>query len=182
MANQEEKYRNMKQKYNYTTGVNGQFNFYVISVDTRNQPHQHGSYGKDYFDLDLSQAQEIYRKCVLFNPEYVNTVLGVAYLTDKTELDINGKGAVDLLQCVSGKIQLLEDYKQSAVLSTEGLIAVNTISILKNSIPDLQSELDKQKEQDKSESLKEADNSSLLSRLSNYENFRKKSAEQEMDL
>lgn len=169
----------MKQKYNYTTGVNGQFNFYVISVDT----HQHGSYGKDYFDLDLSQAQEIYRKCVLFNPEYLNTVLGVAYLTDKTELDINGKGAVDLLQCVSGKIQLLEDYKQSAVLSTEGLIAVNTISILKNSIPDLQSELDKQtKEQDKSESLKEADNSSLLSKLSNYENFRKKSAEQEMDL
>lgn len=171
----------MKQKYNYTTGVNGQFNFYVISVDTQNQPHQHGSYGKDYFDLDLSQAQEIYRKCVLFNPEYVNTVLGVAYLT-RTELDINGKGAVDLLQCVSGKIQLLEDYKQSAVLSTEGLIAVNTINILKNSISDLQSELDKQKEQDKSESLKEADNSSLLSRLSNYENFRKKSAEQEMDL
>ena len=77
------------------------------------------------------------------NPKHINTMLGVAYVTDKPELDRYGTDAVDLLQCIDGKIRLCENYKQSVLLSTEGLIAVNTVNILKRSIKDLQNQLDK---------------------------------------
>ena len=58
-------------------------------------------------------------------------MLGVAYSAEKPERDRYGTDAVDLLQCIDGKIKLCEDYKQSPLLSNEGLIAVNTVNILK---------------------------------------------------
>ena len=70
-----------------------------------------------------------------------------AYSAEKPERDRYGTDAVDLLQCIDGKIKLCEDYKQSPLLSNEGLIAVNTVNILKKSIGDLQKHLDKNSSQ-----------------------------------
>ncbi len=156
----------MNNENNFVQGVNGRYNFYVIAFDTQNHC---ANYGSDHFDLTLKQAQDIYSKAVLENPKHINTMLGVAYVTDKPELDRYGTDAVDLLQCIDGKIRLCENYKQSVLLSTEGLIAVNTVNILKRSIKDLQNQLDKNSSQ-KNVSLKEkhnigAQSGSLLGKL-----------------
>lgn len=128
----------MVNRNNFVQGVNGQYNFYVIAFDTKNHCQ---NYGKEHVDLSLKNAQKIYQDAVLNNPKYVNTILGVAYVSDKPELDRYGKGAVDLLQCIDGKVKLTEDYKQSALLSTEGFIAVNTVSILSRQLIELQEKL-----------------------------------------
>lgn len=128
----------MKNENNFVQGVNGQYSFYVIAFDSQN----HFADVNEHIDLTLKQAQEIYSRVILEKPEYVNTILGLVYVTDKMELDRYGKGSVDLLQCINGKIRLCEDYQHSALLSTEGFI-VKTVNILENSIGDWQKQLDK---------------------------------------
>ncbi len=129
---------------NFVQGVHGKYNFYVIAFDSQNH---FTNYGNEHIDLTLKQAQEIYSKIVLENPKHVNTMLGVAYSAEKPERDRYGTDAVDLLQCIDGKIKLCEDYKQSPLLSAEGFIAVNTVNILKKSIGDWQKQLDKNSSQ-----------------------------------
>ena len=128
----------MENENNFVQGIHGKYNFYVIAFDSQNH---FANYGDEHIDLTLKQAQEIYSKAVLENPKHVNTMLGVAYVTNKPELDRYGTNAVDLLQCIDGKIILCEDYKQSPLLSTEEIIAVNAVNILKKSIEDLQKQL-----------------------------------------
>lgn len=130
----------MVNRNNFVQGVNGQYNFYVIAFDTKNHCQ---NYGKEHVDLSLKNAQIIYRDAVLNNPKYVNTILGVAYITNK-KLDKYDNGAVDLLQCINGNIKLIEDYKQSPILNTEGIIAVNTINILSRQLNELQTKLNLQ--------------------------------------
>lgn len=156
----------MENENNFVQGIHGKYNFYVIAFDSQNH---FANYGDEHIDLTLKQAQEIYSKAVLENPKHVNTMLGVAYVTNKPELDRYGTNAVDLLQCIDGKIILCEDYKQSTLLSTEGIIAVNTVNILKKSIEDLQKQLDKNSSQksvshQKQHSISSQSNS-LLGRL-----------------
>lgn len=141
-ANGELKEVNMEN--NFVQGVHGKYNFYVIAFDSQNH---FTNYGNEHIDLTLKQAQEIYSKTVLENPKHVNTMLGVAYSAEKLERDRYGTDAVDLLQCIDGKIKLCEDYKQSPLLSAEGFIAVNTVNILKKSIGDWQKQLDKNSSQ-----------------------------------
>ena len=149
---------------NFVQGVQGKYNFYVIAFDSQNH---FTNYGNEHIDLTLKQAQEIYSKTVLENPKHVNTMLGVAYSAEKPERDRYGTDAVDLLQCIDGKIKLCEDYKQSPLLSNEGLIAVNTVNILKKSIEGLQKQLDKnsgQKSVPKQQNISSQSNS-LLGKL-----------------
>lgn len=149
---------------NFVQGIHGKYNFYVIAFDSQNH---FTNYGDEHIDLTLKQAQEIYSKTVLENPKHVNTMLGVAYITEKPERDRYGTNAVDLLQCIDGKIILCEDYKQSPLLSTEGLIAVNAVNILKKSIEGLQKQLDKnssQKSVPKQQNISSQSNS-LLGKL-----------------
>lgn len=149
---------------NFVQGIHGKYNFYVIAFDSQNH---FTNYGDEHIDLTLKQAQEIYSKTVLENPKHVNTMLGVAYITEKPERDRYGTDAVDLLQCIDGKIRLCENYKQSVLLSTEGLIAVNTVNILKKSIEGLQKQPDKKSEQKpvpKQQNISSQSNS-LLGRL-----------------
>ena len=120
--------KEVNMENNFIQGIHGKYNFYVIAFDSQNH---FTNYGNEHIDLTLKQAQEIYSKTVLENPKHVNTMLGVAYSAEKLERDRYGTDAVDLLQCIDGKIKLCEDYKQSPLLSAEGLIAVNTVNILK---------------------------------------------------
>ena len=131
----------MENENNFVQGIHGKYNFYVIAFDSQNH---FANYGDEHIDLTLNQAQEIYSKAVLENPKHVNTMLGVAYSTKKLERDRYGTDAVDLLQCIDGKVILCEDYKQSPILNTEGLIAVNTINILSRLLNELQEKLNMQ--------------------------------------
>lgn len=133
----------MKNQSNFIQGVNGQYSFYVIAFDSQN----HFADVNEHIDLTLKQAQEIYSKVILKNPKHVNTILGVVYVTDKMELDRYGKGSVDLLQCIDGKIKLCEDYKHSALLSTEEFI-INTINILSRKLNEWQEKLNMQNKSD----------------------------------
>lgn len=150
----------MKNENNFVQGVNGQYSFYVIAFDSQN----HFADVNEHIDLTLKQAQEIYSKVISENPEYVNIILGLVYVTDKMELDRYGKGSVDLLQCINGKIRLCEDYQHSALLSTEEFI-VNTVNILENSIGDLQKQLDKNSSHKTVSTQKKSKSDSLLGKL-----------------
>lgn len=130
----------MEYENNFVQGINGRYNFYVIAFDTENN---YQNYGEEHIDLSLKDAQKIYQDAVLNNPKHVKTNLGVAYITNK-ELDRYDNGAVDLLQCINGNIKLIEDYKQSPILHTEGIIAVNTINILSRQLNELQTKLNLQ--------------------------------------
>ena len=88
--------------------------------------------------LSLEQAKaEFARRCAQ-NPLSVNTMLGVDYATTRRDLDPNGIGAVDMLQCINGHLKISDDYKLSSVLSQEKLIAVNAVAILKREADRLQ--------------------------------------------
>ena len=64
--------------------------------------------------------------------------LGVEYSAKNAELNKHGVGAVDLLQCINGHLNLSEDYKLDEVLAHETLISVNAVSILKREADRLQ--------------------------------------------
>lgn len=111
-----------------TSGVNCNcnFDFYVIGLDSLSK-YNKGIYEKD---LELSNAIAIIKNKVIEYPESV-MALGVNYITDRRDLNNMGCGGCDLIQFVDGKWKISDDYKQSNILSTEGLIANNTMRILK---------------------------------------------------
>lgn len=118
-----------------TTGDVCTFSFYVRAFDTRNG---YANYGDPLKFLSLEQAKaEFARRCAQ-NPLSVNTMLGVDYATMRRDLDPNGIGAVDMLQCINGHLKISDDYKLSSVLSQEKLIAVNAVAILKREADRLQ--------------------------------------------
>lgn len=111
-----------------THGKYCDFNFYVTSLDAENgyaatEPMSSG--------LSLLEAvSEFYKRCGRY-PSNTNIMLGVEYTTSRRDLEPAGKGAADLLQRVNGHLHLSKDHEQSAVLSQEGLIANNAVSLLK---------------------------------------------------
>lgn len=95
-----------------TTGDVCTFSFYVRAFDTRNG---YANYGDPLKFLSLEQAKaEFARRCAQ-NPLSVNTMLGVDYATTRRDLDPNGIGAVDMLQCINGHLKISDDYKDNAV-------------------------------------------------------------------
>ena len=128
------------QEYNYIKGENCQFNFYVIAFDTKNG---YQTYGEIKADLSLSQAQAEYKNAVAQNPMHVNTMLGVSFITERTDLEPQGMGAVDLLQHIDGQTRLSEDYLNHPILCNESMLTVNAINILKNNISVAKPEADK---------------------------------------
>lgn len=103
------------------------FSFYIRAFNTKDY---YCDYGQPAEKLSLQQAMTEFEKRCAENPVYVNTVLGVDFTTKRRDLEPAGVGAVDLLQCVNGRLKLSEDYKLSEVLSQESLIAVNTVEML----------------------------------------------------
>lgn len=103
------------------------FSFYIRAFNTKDH---YCDYGQPAEKLSLQQAMTEFEKRCAENPVYVNTVLGVDFTTKRRDLEPAGVGAVDLMQCVNGRLKLLEDYKLSEVLSQESLIAVNTVEML----------------------------------------------------
>lgn len=118
-----------------TKGNVSTFSFYVRAFDTKNS---YRNYGEPATQLSLEQAKEEFAKRCAQNPLSVNTMLGVEYFTKNAELNKHGVGAVDLLQCINGHLNLSEDYKLDEVLAHETLISVNAVSILKREADRLQ--------------------------------------------
>ena len=118
-----------------TKGNVSTFSFYVRAFDTKNS---YRNYGEPATQLSLEQAKEEFAKRCAQNPLSVNTMLGVEYSSKNAELNKHGMGAVDLLQCINGHLNLSEDYKLDEVLAHETLISVNAVSILKREADRLQ--------------------------------------------
>lgn len=118
-----------------TKGNISTFSFYVRAFDTKNS---YRNYGEPATQLSLEQAKEEFAKRCAQNPLSVNTMLGVEYSSKNAELNKHGVGAVDLLQCINGHLNLSEDYKLDEVLAHETLISVNAVSILKREADRLQ--------------------------------------------
>lgn len=118
-----------------TKGVVCAFDFYVRAFDTKNG---YADYGEPLKLLSLEEAKSEFAKRCAQNPLSVNTMLGVEYATDRRDLDPNGIGAADILQCINGHLNISDDYKLSNVLSQEKLIAVNAVGILKREADRLQ--------------------------------------------
>ena len=118
-----------------TKGNVSTFSFYVRAFDTKNN---YRNYGEPATQLSLEQAKEEFAKRCAQNPLSVNTMLGVEYSSKNAELNKHGVGAVDLLQCINGHLNLSEDYKLDEVLAHETLISVNAVSILKREADRLQ--------------------------------------------
>lgn len=118
-----------------TKGNVSTFSFYVRAFDTKNN---YRNYGEPATQLSLEQAKEEFAKRCAQNPLSVNTMLGVEYSAKNAELNKHGVGAVDLLQCINGHLNLSEDYKLDEVLAHETLISVNAVSILKREADRLQ--------------------------------------------
>lgn len=111
------------------------FSFYVTAFDTKKA---YSNYGAPSLGLSLEQAKAEFEKRCAENPLSVNTMLGVEYRTDRKELDPRGVGAVDLLQCINGRLAIPEDYKQSAVLMQEKLISLNAAAVIRREAARLQ--------------------------------------------
>ena len=92
----------MISKWNVST-----YSYYVRSSDTKNI---YRNYGEPATQLSLEQAKEEFAKRCAQNPLSVNTMLGVEYSSKNAELNKHGMGAVDLLQCINGHLNLSEDY------------------------------------------------------------------------
>lgn len=106
-----------------------EFSFYVRAFDTKNR---YRDYKQPITGLSLWQAMCEFEKSCAENPITVNTIVGVEFTTKRRDLEPAGVGAADLMQCVNGRLKLLEDYKSSEVLSQEIFIARNAINVLKN--------------------------------------------------
>ncbi len=142
--------------YNYIEGVDCRFNFYVVAFDTKNS---YQTYGEMKADLSLSQARDEYKTAIKQNPKHVNTMLGVSFITERNDIEPQGMGALDLLQHIDGHTKLTEDYLHHPILCNEGLIALNTINILKKDIESIN-------EAEKSEQTSTVkENDSLLGKL-----------------
>lgn len=118
-----------------TKGNISTFSFYVRAFDTKNS---YRNYGEPATQLSLEQAKEEFARRCAQNPLSVSTMLGVEYSTKNAELNKHGVGAVDLLQCINGHLNLSEDYKLDEVLAHETLISVNAVYILKREADRLQ--------------------------------------------
>ncbi len=124
----------------YTHGNICDFSFYVMSFDTKSH---YTNFHPPIVGLTLEQAKKEFEKQCALNPMYVNTMLGVDFVTKRKDLEPMGRGAADLLQCVKGVLHLSQDYMHSAVLARESLIAINTVEILKKECDRLQRNSDK---------------------------------------
>lgn len=111
------------------------FSFYVMAFDTKNN---YANYGQTLMSLSLEQAKAEFAKCCAQNPLSVYTVLGVEYTTALRELEPHGVGAVDLLRCINGHLDISDDYKRSKLLMEEKLISVNAVALLKREAARLQ--------------------------------------------
>lgn len=123
--------------YNYTQGLECKFNFYVITFD----PQNYENFKSPVLNLDFNSAKEEFRKTVLSTPIHISTVMGVNFITDNINLEPEGKGTADLIQCINGTFIFSQEINFSELLKNEPLISVNAIQELKEYIPVLQNEL-----------------------------------------
>ena len=123
--------------YNYTQGLECKFNFYVITFDSQN----YENFKSPALNLDFNTAKEEFRKAVTSVPIHISTVMGVNFITDNINLEPEGKGTADLIQCINGTFIFSQEINFSELLKNEPLISVNAISELKEYIPVLQNEL-----------------------------------------
>lgn len=131
------------ENYNYVNGADCRFNFYVVAFDTQNH---YQNYGEMKSDLSFSEARSEFKKAAAENPKHINTMLGIAYQTDRRDLEPYGSGAVDLLQHIDGHTHLSEDYAKNPVLMNEGIIKNNIVGILKEDIERQKPSAEKSKE------------------------------------
>lgn len=123
--------------YNYTQGLECKFNFYVITFDSQN----YENFKSPVLNLDFNSAKEEFRKAVTSVPIHISTVMGVNFITDNINLEPEGKGTADLIQCINGTFIFSQEINFSELLKNEPLISVNAIQELKEYIPVLQNEL-----------------------------------------
>lgn len=124
--------------YNYVQGLECKFNFYVLTFDSENN---YEIFSPPILNLDFDTAKEEFRKAVTSVPINICTVMGVIFITDNVNLEPDGTGTVDLIQCINGSVWLSHDINSSELLKNEPLISVNAISVLKDFIPILQNEV-----------------------------------------
>ncbi len=149
----------MNENYNYTKGAACQFNFYVVAFDTQNH---YQNYGEMKSDLSFSEARSEFKKAAAENPKHINTMLGIAYQTDRRDLEPHGAGAVDLLQHINGHTHLSDDYAKNPVLMNEGIIKNNIVGILKG---DIENERQKPSAEKSKELSGKSSPSSLIGKL-----------------
>ncbi len=124
--------------YNYTQGLECKFNFYVITFDPQGS---YENFKPPVLNLDFNTAKEEFRKAVTSVPIHISTVMGVNFITDNINLEPEGKGTADLIQCINGTFRLSQEINFSELLKNEPFISVNAIQELKEYIPVLQNEL-----------------------------------------
>lgn len=118
-----------------TRGKVCDFSFYVMAFNSR---ERFSNYREPVTGISIQEAMKEFERQCAENPDYVNTMLGLDFTTQKKDLEPHGVGSVDMLQCIKGRLHLCEDYKLSEVLTQEALISVNAVEMLKKEAVRLQ--------------------------------------------
>lgn len=118
-----------------TRGKVCDFSFYVRAFNSR---ERFSDYREPVTGISIQEAMKEFERQCAENPDYVNTMLGLDFTTQRKNLEPHGVGSVDMLQCIKGRLHLCEDYKLSEVLTQEALISVNAVEMLKKEAVRLQ--------------------------------------------